>query len=240
MRLNKKLTVILAVITIVSFASAMLLEYSPIRDEVEFWVNVLLGIFSGAFLTVITSIISYQNDKRKTLENFYCHTKQLLSFLDKYQENMSIEQKLHFYLDYFDFDQDAWNSDFGEIDFFFDFDNRNKAYIYDSIYKPLLDFNDAIANHVWHFRWYLDGTGKNETVIKLFLDELQLYLLEKGVKEFPKEYDTNGNTISTCKMVFTTPKLTRKIRNELSGHYYEIMYGRKSKENTVEDNHGQP
>ena len=218
MRLNKKLTVILAVITIVSFASAVLLEYSPIRDEVEFWINVLLGIFSGAFLTMITSIISYQYDKRKTLENFYCHTKQLLFFLSKYQEDMTTEEKLHFYINYSDFDKNAWGSDYGEIEFFFDHKHQKRNYIYNSIYTPLYDFDQAVKRCYWSFQWYLKGTNKNKLVIESFLNELQSYLLEK-----------NETITSACQMKSSMPKLTRKIQQELDGRYYEIMYGRKTK-----------
>ena len=240
MRLNKKLTVILTTISAVSFTLALFLNYFSAYYEKDFWANVLLGIFSGAFLTTITSIISYQHDKRKTLENFYCHTLQLLSLLSKYQDDMTIEEKLHFYINYTDFDKNAWNSDYGEIEFFFDPNHQKRSYIYNSIYTPLYNFGCAVERYYWNFQWYLKGTNRNEAAIKSSLDELELYLIEKGIKKIPREYDTSGKIISTCEMSFIKPKLTIDIQQELYGYYYEIMYGRKSKENTMEDNHGQP
>ena len=75
--------------------------------------------------------------------------------------------------------------DIGNMDFFFENKTHDFQYIYTAIYKPILDFNRAVENHVWHFRWYLDGTGKNDTVMEKFLLELQEYLLEKNEQDIP-------------------------------------------------------
>ena len=80
---------------------------------------------------------------------------------------------------------------------------------------------------MWHFRWYLDETGKNETVMEKFLLELQEYLLEKNEQDIPTKYDENGNIVLTCHHSTVTPKLVFNIHKELNGRYYEIMYGKK-------------
>ncbi len=140
---------------------------------------------------------------------------------------MPLEQKLKFYLDYHDLDKSAWDMDVGNMDFFFESKTHDFQYIYTTIYKPILDFNRAVENHVWHFRWYFDGTGKNDTVMEKFLLELQEYLLEKNEQDIPTEYDENGNIVSTCHYSTVKPKLVLNIRKELNGRYYEIMYGKK-------------
>lgn len=64
-----------------------------------------------------------------------------------------------------------------EYGFLFERLIKSRKYIYEKIYKPVIDFNNAVANHEWHFRWYLDGSGKNDFVMEGFLSELQDYLL---------------------------------------------------------------
>ena len=44
----------------------------------QFWCNVLLGIFGGAVLTSITSIMGYFVERRHALEEFYLETIKLL------------------------------------------------------------------------------------------------------------------------------------------------------------------
>lgn len=165
MKVYKKMTVISAIITVSSLTAAMIMHYLFPCSETDFWINVCLGIFGSAFLTILTSIMSYNHEKVKTLENFLYHTRQILSVANKYQEHMTLEQKIHFFIEYSEFDKIAWDADFGNMSFFFEKTTHNQKYIYDNIYKPILDFNHAVANHVWHFRWHLDGSGKNDAVI---------------------------------------------------------------------------
>lgn len=83
MRVHKNLTYRAALIAIASFATAVLLHYLIPCTETDFWVNVCLGVFGSAVLTVMTSIVFYHYEKRNTLEGFYYHTRQLLSYLNK-------------------------------------------------------------------------------------------------------------------------------------------------------------
>lgn len=227
MRAYKRMAKFSILIAIISLLIAIFLNFCFAIDKTGFWMNVCLGLFGSATLTILTSIVSYFHEKRQTLENFVYHTRQILSYLNKYQESMSLEQKLKFYLDYHDLDKSAWDMDIGNMDFFFENKTHDFQYIYTAIYKPILDFNRAVENHVWHFRWYLDGTGKNDTVMEKFLLELQEYLLEKNEQDIPTEYDENGNIVSTCHHSMVKPKLVLNIRKELNGRYYEIMYGKK-------------
>lgn len=73
------------------------------------------------------------------------------------------------------------------MDFFAEKITGNRKYIYEKIYLPILKFNQAVNNHVWHFRWYFDGSGKNEPVMEMFVEQLEQHLLyrnEKGSKYY--------------------------------------------------------
>lgn len=227
MRAYKKMTIIATLIAIIALLVAIVLHYCCPCYETEFWINVCLGLFGSAALTVLTSVVSYWHERIKTLENFLYHTRQLLSAANKYQEHMTLEQKIQFFLEYSEFDKIAWDADFGNIDFFFERITKDREYIYYSIYKPILDFNNAVANHVWHFRRHLDGSGKNDAVMQNFVSELQDYLLKIDEQDIPTEYDENGNATSFLPHKSTCPKLVLDVKKELRGRYYEILYGKK-------------
>ena len=235
MRVYKRLTLLSVLIAAVMFSGAVFMHYSFLCDETEFWINVCLGIFGSAVLTALTAVISYFHEKIKTLENFYYHTRQILYVINKYQENMSLEVKIQFFLDYNDFDNIAWDADYGNIDFFFERMTKNREYIYSSIYKPILDFNHAVANHIWHFRWYLDGSGRNDTVMQKFVSELQDYLITTVEYNIPTNYDEKGNVISFSHYTSTSSKLVSDVKEELCGRYYEIMYGQRKAEKAIKE-----
>lgn len=231
MRLNKKLINIFALISAVSLVAASLLHYKGNNTtcgiDIEYWVNILIGIFSSAALTLMTSILSYLNEKRNTLESFLYHTQQLLSFLNKYQERMSLEQKIIFFLDYYDLDKSSWDMDFGNIAFLFDPKTQKRRYIYDSIYKPILDFNQCLANHVLHFRQHISGICKNDRVMSDFVAELESHLRSNYTKKLPSKFDENGNAISFEQYNCSESKLVHNVSKELWGKYYNIMYGKR-------------
>lgn len=91
---------------------------------------------------------------------------------------------------------------------------HDKAYIYQKIYKPILEFGSAVDNHVWHFRWYLDGSGKNERAMQRFTDELEKFLIEKTEHDMSTAWDN------------VEPKLVLNVKTHLAGRCYEIMYGK--------------
>ncbi len=227
MRVYKKMTIITVGVAAVAFLLAITLHYFFPCDEADFWINVCFGVFGSAILTALTSVVSYHHEKIKTLENFLYHTRQILSAANKYQEHMTIEEKIRFFLDYSEFDKIAWDADFGNIDFFFERFTKNREYVYYNIYKPILNFNNAVANHVWHFRWHLDGSGKNDAVMQNFVSELQDYLLKIEEHDIPTEYDENGNATSFCHNKSTRPKLVYDVKAELAGRYYEVLYGKR-------------
>ena len=130
MRAYKRMAKFSILIAIISLLIAIFLNFCFVIDKTGFWTNVCLGVFGSATLTILTSVVSYFHEKRQTLENFVYHTRQILSYLNKYQESMSLEQKLKFYLDYHDLDKSAWDMDIGNMDFFFENKTHDFQYIY--------------------------------------------------------------------------------------------------------------
>lgn len=228
MRVYRKLVIINAAISFVFFVVALLLNYLICSDNVTFWIDICNAIFGGTILTVLTSVVSYYFERRKTLEGFLYQTRQILSFLSKYQNDMTLEEKLKFFIDYSELDKITWDTYYGDFDFFFEPLNKKRQYIYNKIYKPILDFNKAVTNHVWKFRSYFDGAEGKEKVMLIFVDELQNYLLVKEEKEIPCDWDENGKPVSFCRFSDIHSKLVLDVKKELAGHYYEILYGKRT------------
>ena len=91
--------------------------------------------------------------------------------------------------------------------------------------------NQKIGHHIWHFRWYKDGSGRNERVMEKFLQEIEDLIIETIVEKYPKLEDfpedmrdgIEVNTIST-----TRNKLVEDVQKELIGKYYCYMYGKRA------------
>lgn len=227
MRPYKRLTWICGIISFLLLAICLFLHYAVTFEEAAFWINVCLAVFGSALLSALTSLITYFHEKRATLESFMYQCKNLLRALNKYQDSMSLEEKMKFYLDYYDIDKSAWDADYGNMDFFAEKITGNRKYIYEKIYLPILRFNQAVNNHVWHFRWYFDGSGKNTPVMKMFVEQLEQHLLYRDEKSIPTSYDKTGKPIVFCEVTSLESKLAREISQELDGEYYRITYGKR-------------
>lgn len=114
MRIYKRSVIITGIISIVSLAFAIILNY--VVNE-EFWCNVCLGLFGSSFLTLITSIIGYFVEKRNCMDSFYIETKKFLNKFNRYQIDLKLEDKIAFFLEMADYDKTNWDMDFGKMDF---------------------------------------------------------------------------------------------------------------------------
>ncbi len=222
MRSFAKLVRITALITVVSLLVTIIFHYCFYGDEADFWCNVSLAIFGSGLLTCVSSYISYTYERRKVLEGFTYATRSLLHVINKYDKDWDVERKIDFFLDYDDIDKSYWDQQLGEISFLFDCGKHNFNYIYQKIYKPLLDFNKAVSNHQFHFKYHKDGSGKNDAVMKMFVEELEPLVIERitTVHESQDGQDFEITNIRN-KLVFT-------LQEELNGRYYNIMYNRKA------------
>ena len=227
MRPYKRLTAICGIISFFSLVICLFLHYFVVHHESDFWINVCLAVFGSSLLSALTSLVTYFHEKRTTLEGFVYQCRNLLHVLNKYQDSMSLKEKMKFYLDYHDLDKSGWDADYGNMDFFAEKITGHRKYIYEKIYLPIFRFNQAVNNHAWHFRWYFDGSGKNESVMEIFVEQLERHLLYRDEKNIPTDYDEAGKPIAFCEVTSLESKLVREIFQELDGKYYSIMYGRQ-------------
>jgi len=161
--------------------------------------NISLAIFGSALLSLIIALINYFILKRKVLEEFYKTIKDRIHFLTEYDNGTNLNEKCKFFIEYYNKDFSDYGLSYANIYFLFDFKGKNKKYIYDNIYCKTFNLSNTINNHYWNFRWYVDGTGKNDEAVKKMVKSI-----EKNMKIFMD-----------------------KIPYEFENRYYKIMYGTK-------------
>lgn len=222
MRSFSKTVRITAIITVISFLITLIIHYCFKGEEANFWSNVSLAIFGSSLLTCISAYIGYFAEKRRVLESFGYATRTLLRAINKYDNNWDVERKVDFFLEYDSIDKTYWDQQLGEIFFLHDPCRNNFKYIYQKIYKPLLDFNQAVSNHQFHFRYHKDGSGKNDAVMKVFTDELEKIVIERTVSI--QELDDGQK----FEIPSVRNRLVFNIQEELNGRYYNIMYNHKA------------
>ena len=233
MRVYKNITLLTGAITCASLIVSILLNFLCV--SCDFWINVSLAIFGSALLASLTALVTYFYEKRKTLESFMCNTLRIVRFINKYDIHFSTDEKVHFFIDYCELDRDAWDANFGEMAFFFEKLTGSQKYIYNSIYFPIRDFTNSVAKHLWHFRWYLNGTGRNEIAIRSFIEEIESKLIETKETQIPTEYDENGHPTLFTQITDFSSLLVKNIYKELYGRYFTIMYGKKQSRNLMEE-----
>ena len=218
-------TRITAVISLFSLLISIFFHYWFQTPHTDFWGNVLLAIFGSGLVTFITSCIGYRAEKRHTLEGFSYQTRHLLQIINRYDINWNLEKKIDFFLDYSDVDTSVWDSYLGSIYFFYDPKEEKFKYIYQSIYKPIVDLNKKVSEHDTHFTLHKDGSGKNETVMTGFIEEIELLIIEKKINKHTLE---DGQVIQTESIKNI---LVSSMLKELNGRYHDIMYGKKAIKN---------
>lgn len=213
-------TRVTASLSFISFFIAVIIQYFCCGATAEFWCNVCLGVFGSSLLTFITSIIGYFTDKKKTMESFLYSTYSLLHIIKQYDINWELEKKIDFYLNYLDVDKSIWDFQFGAIYFMFDVKDKNFKYIFNNIYKPVFDFNQAISKHEYHFRWHKDGSGSNTAVMERFVSELENLFIKRVNSEYSRD---SGEQTS---VIVIKNQLVNTVMAELNGRYYELMYNK--------------
>ncbi len=214
-------TRITAALTCLSFIFILIAHYGFNGADAEFWCNVCLAVFGSGLLTFITSCIGYFTEKRRTLEGFFYSTQTLLHIINKYDLNWNLERKIDFFLDYSDVDKSVWDAQLGSIYFMLDPDREKFNYIYQEIYKPVLDLNQEIASHETNFKWHRNGSGKNDTVMADCVGKIEALLMENTTKKL------TTNDGQEIQITHIQNKLVHTTLKELNGRFYDIMYGKK-------------
>lgn len=217
MTIYKRSFVVTLVISVISFLIAAILNY--VMQE-QFWCNVLLGIFGGAVLTSITSIMGYFVERRHALEEFYLETIKLLKRYNKYQTDLTPDQKINFFLELSNYDMEYWGTTYARIDLF---NKKSKKYIYEKIYRPLTYAHKKVCSHTWHFEMHVNGTGAHNAAMEEFVSEI-----EPAITREEESVVGNGDNEYVTKNVHN--HIVEMIDAELNGKYYEIMYGKKKAE----------
>lgn len=215
MSVYKKSVICTGILTVFSISLAMILNYALNQD---FWCNVCLGIFGSSLLSCITVVIGYFAEKRIVLEGFGAETHKLLYEFNKYQREMPLDDKIECFLNIIDYDTMTWGMYLGKIDFF---DNRQRKYIYNEIYYPLLNVRKVITEHMWNFRMHKNGKVRNEAVMKTYVEEIELYILRIEKHHYRMENEQDYVTTSVSN------RIVEDVLAELNGHYLEIMNGKK-------------
>lgn len=204
-------------ISVFSFLLAFVMHRMVSLEDLGFWTNVLLGVFGSSLLAAITSLIGYFSEKRKLMEAFFSETIKILGIFCRYQVDLSLEQKIDFYLSWDDYDNGAWDLAFGGMDFF---DNKSRRYIYNTIYHPIHDILLKFKSHSIHFRMHKNGTGVNSAVMSDFVAELEEYFIGGSLYSF-------NNDVGLVIENRIDKAFIEGMFNELNGKYYVLMYGKK-------------
>ena len=150
--------------------SYILFRYLSIRKRPLRSIHTLVwSLFLLSSLEDVTQKLFFiQFLSKAHLEGFLYHILNIFSYLNKYQENMSITQKTEFYLNYYDLDKSDLDMDIGNMDFFFEKIIGAFKYICNNIYKPILDFNNNIVNvHIGYPLYLLKIPKSDLFVVKL-------------------------------------------------------------------------
>lgn len=217
MTIYKRSFVVTLVISVISFLIATILNYAM---QEQFWCNVLLGIFGGAVLTSITSIIGYFVERRHALEEFYLETIKLLKRYNKYQTDLTLDKKINFFLELSNYDMEYWGTTYARIDLF---NKKSKKYIYEKIYSPLTYAHKKACSHTWNFEMHVNDTGVNNAAMEEFVSEIEPAIIREEERVVG-----NGDNEYVTKNVHN--HIVEIIDAELNGKYYEIMYGKKKAE----------
>ena len=216
MGIYKKGFIVSALLTSVSIGIAIYLNY--VKEE-QFWCNVCLGVFGSSFLTVITSILGYFVERKRLTEGFFGETAKILNEINKYEINLSLDEKIDFWLKMSDYDVTSWDMYYGQLDFFEEEISKN---IYDSIYTPIQNVKHKALYRAGYFRKYKNGTDRSEKAMQMFVDEIENSILEKTeYKCVVDEQEVVG--------INARNKIYEDIWKELNGRYSKMMHGSKKK-----------
>lgn len=213
MRFYKRMTYVSAIVLFISFVTAFTCEIVGKHFFIE---NVCLAIFGGTVLSLITSILGYYNEKRQCMEAFFAETLRYLNKLNKYQYDLNIEQKIRFFLNLSEYNLINWDLQYGRIDFW---NNNYRAYIFYKIYTPINELNKEIKRHEWHFRMYVNGTGRNEKMMEVFLMDLDAQILDIKLDL------RNDESVPSTSVEYVHNAFYETLTEELMGQYRKIMYG---------------
>lgn len=227
MRTNKPAIIWSSIISIVSLTISII-THIIVCVKCEYISNLFAGIFASGVLALLIAIINYRSERRKTLEQFYSYVLKVASNFDRFEYSDDIERSIDSVLQIKQFDYLPLDNAYGDMDFLFG-DKKKRKYIYNKIYKPILDCRDLITEKAFHFTEYKKAANGNKKVMKIFVDDIANILLTQKEDDI---IEPNGHVI---KFKGIKPNLTAQLRNEINGEYYSIMYPHNKEDNNNAD-----
>lgn len=218
MRTNKYAILFTGGLTISSLIIAIVLHC----NDLEFVANIFSGVFASGVLAVIMAFIGYFQDRREILEKFYRYAQKATTNINRYDNDSGIEETMDIILIMNDFDYGELGEAYRDICFLFH-NKRLHNYIYHSIYRPINDIADLIAEKSYHFKIHKKNL-KNSTnnwdmgAMKSFVNEIDKAIMSRTIEQIPGE---DGEIIN---MSCSENKVVLALRKELAGKYYDIMY----------------
>lgn len=194
-----------------------------------FIVNILLNIFAGSFVLVLTSLINYLNCRRALLNNIMNECLRYSKLFEKLEyfipkdlnddENTEDESELEVYNRdkikeilkiYVSLSEESLNelwSNYDDLDFITDlFKRKKKKHLY---WNEIFDFIDLRIRNIkvnsYHFKIYLSSVNGNYKVNEAKLMELQNDFF--FIKKYNSEYDEE------------IPNLIKKINTGYTNNY---------------------
>lgn len=225
MRTNKYAILITGGITIGSLIIAIVFHHL----RLEFIANIFSGVFASGVLAVILAVIGYFQDRRETLEKFYRYAQKAKSNINRYDNDGCIEETIDTILLMNEFDYGELGEAYRDMCFLFH-NKKLHDYIFNSIYRPILDISDLISEKSYHFKLHKKKMKRDSTdtwdieAMKSFINEIDQAIMSRTNKQILGEH---GKIVN---MSFSENKVVFAIRRELAGKYYDIMYPWRKKE----------
>lgn len=213
MKTRKYILLLTVFVCLIAIANAMLFQCVG----KEFEANLLIGVFSSSFLTMLISIIEYANERKETMERFYSATIKVLHVINQYRTDLQPGIAIDKVLAIINYDYSDLDTAFGALSFLFK-DKKTRDYINTKIYNPILQFREELIEVDHHLSLYEDGVSKNEKVVREQIDRVTNLLMDISESNIKLADD------AVVHYSFVRNELYNSIEKELNGHYWEIMY----------------
>lgn len=213
MKIHKITIYVMAVLSIGSLSTAILLSYINTCNQYDFIINILLGVFGSSSVTVFVSTINYFGERQKTMESFWDDTYCLINYLLEYKCYASIEDKINYLNKYPYYIVSNLNKLYGNFSFFM---KKKMKFVYDDLYKPVVDFDSEIKKSINHLNNLIDCKDEKNDKRKE---------IESKVKKIEDLFVTyNPLTPKTVVISSSQYFFTDKIEEILNNKYYNKLY----------------
>lgn len=236
MKLNKSLFYIGILICFFTLSISIFITFNIDKNVTSEYINnILLNIFSGAFILIVTSLFDYFIQRRKILDEimkecykisnmfrklryFKCDDfKVLEGYSYQYKNDENEEQKKKFieilekYIYIVEQDYNDFWKLYINLEFLFDY-NKEKLKLYNHFFNYVDNKKNIIVENVQYFREYIKSKDGDFLVTKRKLENLQkeifYYEEQKTGIKFKRKIEKNINVTVGCNEMTNTCYMT--------------------------------